>query len=424
MVDIAFMTTINHEHLFASLLRALPFGRISEEDFKRRAFLLTDLAPDKTAPTCHQSLHFGQVALLTDDRYHKYRNFLELAKEADFVHCERGILFRNAVGFYTGRKSNRIQIENPFAVTTNELRWRSCLKHRVRLLAWLPEMIVRHRVSEIILRQAAEQFEADYAQFYHPGESKERAVGAPILLKGSSRRLGVVLVHGFLATPREVLELAEYLHSKGFWVYCVRLRGHGTSPEDLGTRERNDWIESVDLGYAIMSASCRRVVVGGFSFGGGLALDAAARITGLAGVFAVCPPFRLQSLSSRFAPIVTTWNRTMDTMHCHGVTKEYAKRNSERPLINYERVPLAALSQLERFMKGLEARVADIKAPTLVIQAVEDPIVNHKGTELVFNRIGAEQKRYLTFHFSRHGILAGEGSEKVHAAIAAFIDKL
>lgn len=424
MSDIYGMTTINHDHLFASLLRALPFNKISEDDFRRRVFLLTDLVPDKTVVFCHQSLEIGQVALLTDDRYHKYRDFLELARETGVLRCEEGILFRNTANLAAGSELHWIRVENPLGVAANEVQSLSCLKRRVRLLAWLPEMLVRHRVVDVLLRQATDQFDADYSRFHRPDESKERAVGAPLLLKGSSRRLGVVLVHGFLAAPREMLELAEYLHSKGYWVYCVRLRGHGTSPEDLATRNGSDWIESVDLGYAMMSAICTRVVIGGFSFGGGLALDGAVRISGLAGVFAVSPPFRLQDISSRFAPAITTWNRLMDMINFHGASKEYAEITPERPLINYARIPVAALAELEHFMKDLEPRLADVKVPTLVVQGHGDPVVNPEGTALLYNRIGAENKRYLPFDFSRHGILSGDGSEKVHAAIAAFIDKL
>ena len=180
----------------------------------------------------------------------------------------------------------------------------------------------------------------------------------------------------------------------------------------------------MDIGYALMSAICTRVVVGGFSFGGGLALDCAARIPSLAGVFAVSPPFRLQDLFTRFAFAVTTWNRIMDTMHCHGAAKEFVDIHSERPLINYAQVPVAALSELEHFMKDLEPRLVDVKAPTLVVQAHGDPVVSPDETAIKFNRIGAKQKQYLPLDFNRHGILAGEGSENVHAAIAAFIDKL
>jgi esterase/lipase len=424
MSDIYNMTTVNHDHLFASLLKALPFNKISEEDFRRRVFLLTDQVPDKTLVFCHQSLAVGQVALLTDDRYHKYRDFLALARETGVVRCEDGFLLRNTANFSADTEFHRIRIENPLGVAANEVRPLSDLKHKVRWLAWLPEILIRHRVVDVLLRQAVDQFEADYSRFYHPEKSRERAIGAPFLLTGTSRRLGVVLVHGFLAAPREMLELAAYLHGKGFWVYCVRLRGHGTVPEDLATRNGNDWIESVDLGYAMMSATCKRVVLGGFSFGGGLALDGAARISGLSGVFAVSPPFRLQDLSTRFASAMTNWNRVMNMIHCRGAAKEYVEIIPEHPLINYSRVPVAALLELERFMKDLEPRLAAVSVPALIVQAQGDPVVDPEGTALIFTNIGSKQKEYLPVDFTRQGIKSGEGSGSVHAVIGNFIDKL
>ncbi len=424
MSEIYNMTTVNHDHLFASLLKSLRLDKISEDDFRRRVFLLTDLVPDKTLVFCHQSLEIGQVALLTDDRYHKYRDFLTLATETGVLRCENGSLQINSASFSADNKFQRIRIDNPLAVAANEVQPLSALKRKVLWMAWLPEMLVRHQVSDVLLRQASDQFEADYRLFQRPDESKERDVGAPLLLKGNSRRLGVVLLHGFLAAPREMLELALYLNGKGYWVYCVRLRGHGTSPEDLATRNGNDWIESVDLGYALMSAICRQVVVGGFSLGGGLALDFAARVDRLSGVFAVSPPFRLHNLSTRFAPAVAEWNRLIEKVHLHGAAKEYVENIPERPQINYARVPVAALAELEHFMSDLELRLEEVTVPTLIVQAQGDPMVDAEKSALMFNQIAATEKEYVAFDFSRHGILAGEGSEGVHAAITEFIDKL
>lgn len=424
MSDIYRMTTVNHDHLFASLLKALPFSKISEEDFRRRVFLLTDLVPDKTLVFCHQSLETAQVALLTDDRYHKFRDFLELARETGIVRHRNGFLLRYSANFSRGSEFHRIRIDNPLGVAANEVQPLAGLKRQVRMLAWLPEMLIRHRVVEVLLRLVFTQFKADYSRYYHPDESKEQSVGAPLLLKGASRKLGIVLVHGFLSAPREMLELAADLNDRGYWVYCVRLRGHGTSPEDLATRGGNDWVESVDIGYALMSAICRRVVMGGFSFGGGLVLECAARIPRLAGVFAVSPPFELQNVATRFAAAVTSWNRLMDAVHLNGAGKEFIETTSERPQINYTRVPVAALLELVHFMKDLEPRLAGVTVPTLVVQGLRDPVVNDEATALLFNSIGAQRKEYLSFDFGRHGILAGEGAAQVHAAIAAFIDRL
>jgi esterase/lipase len=55
---------------------------------------------------------------------------------------------------------------------------------------------------------------------------------------------------------------------------------------------------------------------------------------------------------------------------------------------------------------------------------IGDPLVDAEKSALMFNQIAATEKKYVTFDFSRHGILAGEGSEDVHTAITGFIDKL
>jgi esterase/lipase/1-acyl-sn-glycerol-3-phosphate acyltransferase len=420
MSSIYEMTTINHDHLFASLLRAYPFKTIAEQDFRRRVFLLASECLKTTRCNCHQSLRFGQVALLTDDRYHKYRDFSLLALEKGVVTRRQGKLIKDRDKFSAPFDMHHARIDNPIGVIANEVVPLTVLQREVQLIAWLPGWLVRSRVAALLERQALDEFEADY-QAFRNSESKERHIGAPVLLKGRSRRLGVVLVHGFLSAPREVAELAAHLNGKGFWVYQVRLRGHGTSPEDLALRSGADWVESVDLGYALLSAICDRVVLGGFSFGGGVALDCASRVKHAAGVFAVCPPQRLLDISSRFAPAVTVWNRVMDVFSYQWAKREFVETVPERPQINYARLPVTGVRQLERFMRELEPKLARLEVPVLVLQAEGDPVVDPRGSQRLFEMVGSKVKKYLRFPLQRHGILAGPGSEEVHAAIAAFV---
>ena len=72
-------------------------------------------------------------------------------------------------------------------------------------------------------------------------------------------------------------------------------------------------------------------------------------------------------------------------------------------------------------MEDVEERLASIGAPALVVQATEDPVVDPKGARKVFDRIGSKDKRYVLFHFDRHGILLGPGSRAVHRTIGDFI---
>jgi esterase/lipase len=203
-----------------------------------------------------------------------------------------------------------------------------------------------------------------------------------------------------------------------------RLKGHGTAPEDLAIRSYQDWRDSVDQGYAIISNLCKRVVAGGFSTGAGLALDLAVRVKELIGVFAVAAPMRLKDLSSRFAPAVEMWNRLMDRARQAGAKKEFVENKPENPHINYLRNPISGVVEVDRLMDELEPRLSEVNVPTLVVQSSGDPVVDPKGSRKIFEHIGSEEKEYLLFNFDRHGILLGEGALRVHKAIGEFMKRL
>ncbi|MBC8017262.1 MAG: alpha/beta fold hydrolase [Verrucomicrobia bacterium] len=416
-------TTVNHDHLFASLLRGLPFRRFTEDDFRRRAFLLAS-SVGLSGLNRHQSLETGQVALLTDDRHHKIREFFSLALETGVVRRDGDDFIKDPTKFSSSFDLNLARIDNPIGVIANEVLPLKVLQREVLLTSWMPSPIVSTLVYKRLLRRADEEFEADYKTFFRTGESKERDIGRPYLIKGRSRKMGVVLVHGFLAAPREVSELADYLEKQGLWVAAVRLKGHGTSPDDLALRSCDEWRESVDSAYAALNLACKKVVLVGFSFGGGLALDCAARNRNVAGVVAVCPPLRLQDFSSRVAPSLDIWNRLMTAVHYQKGKREFVEITPEHPDINYHRLPVAGLVALEQFMRELEAQLPIITTPALIIQSQGDPVVDPEGSRLLFERLGSAQKEYLQFDLARHGILLGEGSDKVHSAIGEFIERI
>jgi esterase/lipase len=249
-------------------------------------------------------------------------------------------------------------------------------------------------------------------------------VGMPLLVKGRSRDLGIVLCHGYLAAPLEVQGLAEYLGRQGYWVYVPRLKGHGTSPEDLSTRSFHDWLRSIDAGYAVMSSICRRVVAGGFSTGAGLALHLAARVPSVAGVFAVSAPVHLRDVAARFAPAVDLWNRLVNKTKSAAPKMEFLDNHPENPHINYVRNPVAGVREIERLMDDLEPRLSRIGVPCLLLQASGDPVVDPKGSRKIFDMLGSADKQFILFNFDRHGILVGDDTARVYRTIGDFLARL
>ena len=275
-----------------------------------------------------------------------------------------------------------------------------------------------------MLEQGLAEYDQDYAQYHIEGESHAKTIGAPFLIKGRPGKTGVLLVHGYMAAPAEVKELARALGRMGYWVYAPRLKGHGTAPEDLATRKFADWIESVDAGYALLRNLCSKVVAGGFSNGAGLALELAARVKGLSGVFAISPPMQLNDLSARFVPAVDAWNKLMKTVKLEGALKTFVENNPENPHINYLRNPISGVHQLEKLMDFISDRLENIEIPALVLQAQGDPVVNPEGSQLIFKKLGSEDKTYILLNYDRHGIILGEGSRRVHRIITEFVNRL
>lgn len=415
------LTTLNHDHLFAAMLGLHPRRTLDVDDLRRRVFLATTLDFDRREIHRHRSLAANQVHLITDDRFGKVDNFLRLVEEKGLVRREgenRLVRLKQETG---QAPFHRARIDDPVAVMFNEIEPMTDLLDDLEALAAQPALRIRHWVARRLRRQGEWAYQRDRMQFAHIPDATAAGVGAPLLHRAGRSRIGVLLIHGYMAAPREVALLADALAAQGFGVYAPRLPGHGTAPEDLAGRTWADWVAAVDAGYALLANSYRRVVAGGFSTGAGLALDLAARGVPLDGAFAVCPPLSLQDFSSRFVPAVDLWNKLLDRVHWAAGKMEFVVNRPENPEINYKRNPISGVRELSRLMEELETRIEAVQVPTLVIQSLGDPVVDYRGAWRLFKGLGTVDKEFFVFHFDRHGILRGAGAERVHRAIGDFV---
>ena len=418
------MTTVNHDHLFASVLRMMPSSAIDTHDLRRRVYLAATYLQNEPGHYLHSSLNDDQIHLLTDDRDGKFQDFINIALEKGILTQNGNKLIKDSTKFSSPYDFHRARIDNPVEVMANAVEPLTQLQRFIRRLSWMPKFWLKRKIAGDFLKKANLEYEQDYKTYYIEGESKEKDVGAPYLIKGRNKKVGVLLIHGYMAAPLEVKELAKFIGRKGATVYAPRVKGHGTAPEDLAIRSYQEWLESVESGYVIMQNLCDKIVVGGFSNGAGLALDLAARIDGLAGIFAVNTPLKLQYISTKLVPAVDAWNRLMSRIRIEDARKEFVENHPENPHINYLRNPISGVRELERLMDAVEPKLPDIQIPALVIQASQDPVVSPKGSEIIYDRLGSRDKSYVLFNMDRHGILLGDGADKVHRVIWDFIAHL
>ena len=428
MEDIYAMTTVNHDHLFASSLRMYPFKRIDQYDFRRRVFYAaSQISSGEEGGNpffLHKSLKGNQAHLLTDDRYDKYENFLNLALEKGVVKKDGNSLVRDRFKLSVPLSFHKGRISNPIEIMANEVEPLRKFMSTLKALAWQPKMLLRVALIRYLLKQDKVRYAEDFGKSGQVAGSVRERDGKPFILPCFRRRMGVVLVHSYLAVPEEVKALARYLRKQGIWVYAPRLPGHGTSPEDLSARKYREWVEAVENGYVLMSTICDRIVVGGIAVGGSLALDLAARVGDVAGVFAVCPPLTLRNYSTNFVPGMDVWNRVINRMKPGDNESQFFEFSHANPHINYPRNPVAGVREVGEFLESIEKNYAAISQPALIIQADNNPVVDPKGSLQLYESIGSVQKEFCLLSHDRHVLVNGEGAGNVFRKVGTFIGNL
>lgn len=220
----------------------------------------------------------------------------------------------------------------------------------------------------------------------------------PFFTAPAGATAAVLLVHGFSATPWEMRPLATALDARGFACLAVRLPGHGTTPEDLATRRWEEWLDAAMHGYDLLAARFPRIYGTGLSTGT-LLLLALARQRRPAGLVLLSPYLRLRH---RLAPFAG-WLR-------------YLKPYQERPLSAeeaghyYRRRPLAGVHQINRLLRELAPRLAEITLPVLAIHGEGDQTIDIDSGRLLVEQLGGTVKVYERLGPEAPHVLTGEGN--------------
>lgn len=241
----------------------------------------------------------------------------------------------------------------------------------------------------------------------------------------NNNRFGLLMVHGFLASPAELRPMAQEFIDQGHPVMGVRLKGHGTSPWDLRERCWEDWLQSVRQGYRILSAFADQIAIIGFSSGGALSLHLAAeQPEKLAGVASVSAPIKFRNKNMVFVPLVHRVNKIMRQLPTieQGLMT-FRENQSEHPHINYRNIPIRGLYELTRMVDDLEKQLPHITCPVTVIQGDNDHVVDPKSAAIIERKLGSGDKSLHMVPSDRHGIL-NEDIGETRNLVRLFIKQL
>jgi esterase/lipase/1-acyl-sn-glycerol-3-phosphate acyltransferase len=412
------------DHLFCIILEMYQHTSVEKAYLTQALYMLANKMYLAKIYHRHETIEKPLLHLFLDEGYAPYDELISLA-------LQQKILTENsAQSSYTiDHKRYRddscihtVRIENTLRVIYNEVAMLKELHENALEALSVDAEKLSLDIFYAIYRQDMAIYTKDYKQFYSVLHSRAKEAGEPFILFDEKLTKGIVFAHGLKSSPSEIRDLCVYLHLQGFNVYGVRLRGHGTLPEDLRDVAYTEWLESFNRGYAAMRQVCNKIYLGGFSTGGLVALLSASRKRyPVEGVICINAALALQDVRVGYA--VPALNAVNDFLALFNADVEYIDLDPENPDINYSRIYVSTLAQLRKLMAETRKGLKHIHVPLLVIQGGNDPVVNPAGAKVIMESVSSKNRELYMPPRDRHVIITGEGSEEIYQKIGAFMKK-
>ena len=229
---------------------------------------------------------------------------------------------------------------------------------------------------------------------------------------GSNSEIGVLLAHGFEASPNEVRELAEYLAQRNITVYAVRLKGHGTNVKDLDNAKWQEWYNDYENGYNELSKITKKIVVAGHSLGGAIALRLAEQ-KDTAGVISLASPIGLKDKRAKNAWLIKYF-------------KKYEARNitEEEKKYYYDKYSAAAVEQFVNFIEVYKQNLSEITEPVLIIQLSNDNQIDSNSANYIYQNVKSKDKNLIIIGATGHGLFGGDYKKSVYEEVYNFVKRV
>ena len=240
--------------------------------------------------------------------------------------------------------------------------------------------------------------------------------GAPFAFPGGP--VGVLLIHGYTATPAEMRLVGDYLAEQGYTVRGIRLPGHGTHPDDLAQTSRPDWIRAVEEGFHQVREASEQVFVCGESLGGLLAFHLAAVQADVAGVVALSPAVRATNRLLPLAPLLKHFYKFRPKGR--GGNGSIADERWQGYTVDV----VSAAAELLALQRLISREAEAIKAPVLILQSRLDETVDQEAVERFFRRLGSPEKSLVFMEESGHCVALDQECELAAQFVAEFIQRV
>lgn len=233
--------------------------------------------------------------------------------------------------------------------------------------------------------------------------------------------IGVLLLHGFTATPRQLEPIKNDLQKNGYIVSTPVLPGHGTTPELLNQTKKEAWIRSAQEAYQLLKQKVDAIVIVGNSFGGNIALTLGGKNDKtLKGIVTFSAPIFLRH--SWFIRVHRWLYKFLQKPFYPKSGLHYRLPYNPQTADSYPVVPVRALEELFSFIREITIpSLRNIFVPILILQSNNDPLIDPRSGKYLYRHLGSVKKKLISLPGYIHDFEEQETQNKIIVILKNFI---
>ncbi|PFK29035.1 carboxylesterase [Bacillus cereus] len=237
----------------------------------------------------------------------------------------------------------------------------------------------------------------------------------PFTFEGGDR--AVLLLHGFTGNSADVRMLGRFLEKRGYTCHAPIYKGHGVPPEQLVHTGPEDWWKDVMAAYQhLKDQGYEKIAAVGLSLGGVFSLKLSYTLP-ILGVVPMCAPMYIKSEEIMYQGILA-------------YAREYKKREQKSPekiaeeMMEFKQTPMNTLKALQDLIRDVRNNIDMIYAPTFVVQARHDEMINTDSANIIYNGVESTLKEIKWYEDSTHVITLDKQRDELHEDVYNFLEQL
>lgn len=182
---------------------------------------------------------------------------------------------------------------------------------------------------------------------------------------------GVLLLHGYTATPQQLRTWALAFAQAGFAVEAPLLPGHGTVPEELVDTDWSDYVRCAEASYRKLMQRHQHIFVGGLCTGGNIAAWLAIQYPmTTSGLMVINGHFKSKAPRGGTSNSLRELMATGKQFFIWPTLPKQVEDPQAPAIIAYNKIPIAPMPSLGAARVELCQKLSQIHCPVLVFASL------------------------------------------------------